>query len=179
MFVFSATTQINISQGAIGDCAVYFLNSFLKMEGPHNGLDKRLFLHLPMGFCASVFFFCLVHSVVCVLCLCCARQGPAGNVYYLDLDVLETKCHTGSPKPWKRCDIRPFMETVGHTCTCLCVVCARLTVNWKEISLFIYFPLLWMTFWFSYCLHRVCSSSGGYFFINHHSELKPLYLYKS
>ncbi|XP_041862989.1 fetuin-B [Melanotaenia boesemani] len=38
-------------------------------------------------------------------------QGPAGNVYYLDLDVLETKCHTGSPKPWKRCDIRPFMDT--------------------------------------------------------------------
>nr|XP_057929324.1 fetuin-B [Doryrhamphus excisus] len=38
-------------------------------------------------------------------------QGPAGNVYYLDLDVLETKCHVGSPKPWKRCHIRPFMET--------------------------------------------------------------------
>ncbi|KAM3875966.1 fetuin-B [Diretmus argenteus] len=38
-------------------------------------------------------------------------QGPAGNVYYLDLDVLETKCYIGSPKPWKRCDIRPFMET--------------------------------------------------------------------
>ncbi|XP_074524753.1 fetuin-B [Halichoeres trimaculatus] len=38
-------------------------------------------------------------------------QGPAGNVYYLDLDVLETKCHVGSPKPWKRCDVRPFMET--------------------------------------------------------------------
>lgn len=38
-------------------------------------------------------------------------QGPAGNVYYLDLDVLETKCHTGSPKPWKRCEVRPFMET--------------------------------------------------------------------
>ncbi|XP_053718692.1 alpha-2-HS-glycoprotein [Synchiropus splendidus] len=38
-------------------------------------------------------------------------QGPAGNVYYLDLDVLETKCHTGSPKPWKRCDVRAFMET--------------------------------------------------------------------
>uniref|UniRef100_A0A8C7WUE4 Si:ch211-262h13.5 n=1 Tax=Oryzias sinensis TaxID=183150 RepID=A0A8C7WUE4_9TELE len=38
-------------------------------------------------------------------------QGPAGNVYYLDLDVLETKCHTRSPKPWKRCDVRPFMET--------------------------------------------------------------------
>ncbi|KAM4628623.1 fetuin-B [Polymixia lowei] len=38
-------------------------------------------------------------------------QGPAGNVYYLDLDVLETKCYVGSPKPWKRCDIRPFMET--------------------------------------------------------------------
>ncbi|XP_069560863.1 fetuin-B isoform X1 [Brachyistius frenatus] len=38
-------------------------------------------------------------------------QGPAGNVYYLDLDVLETKCHTGSQKPWKRCDVRPFMET--------------------------------------------------------------------
>lgn len=48
----------------------------------------------------------------------CARQGPAGNVYYLDLDVLETKCHIGSPKPWKRCDIRPFMETVGLTCAC-------------------------------------------------------------
>ncbi|KAM9385352.1 fetuin-B [Pholidichthys leucotaenia] len=38
-------------------------------------------------------------------------QGPAGNVYYLDLDVLETKCHTGSKKSWKRCDVRPFMET--------------------------------------------------------------------
>ncbi|XP_059196448.1 fetuin-B [Centropristis striata] len=38
-------------------------------------------------------------------------QGPAGNVYYLDLDVLETKCHIGSPKPWKRCDVRAFMET--------------------------------------------------------------------
>uniref|UniRef100_UPI0037E86C45 alpha-2-HS-glycoprotein n=1 Tax=Semicossyphus pulcher TaxID=241346 RepID=UPI0037E86C45 len=38
-------------------------------------------------------------------------QGPAGNVYYLDLDVLETKCYIGSPKPWKRCDVRPFMET--------------------------------------------------------------------
>ncbi|KPP80011.1 fetuin-B-like [Scleropages formosus] len=39
-------------------------------------------------------------------------QGPAGKVYYLDLDVLETKCHVRSPRPWKRCDIRPFMETV-------------------------------------------------------------------
>uniref|UniRef100_A0A3Q3VLP4 Cystatin fetuin-B-type domain-containing protein n=1 Tax=Mola mola TaxID=94237 RepID=A0A3Q3VLP4_MOLML len=38
-------------------------------------------------------------------------QGPAGNVYYLDLDVLETKCHIGSLKPWKRCEVRPFMET--------------------------------------------------------------------
>ncbi|XP_077573400.1 fetuin-B [Stigmatopora nigra] len=38
-------------------------------------------------------------------------QGPAGNIYYLDLDVLETKCHIRSPKPWKRCDVRPFMET--------------------------------------------------------------------
>ncbi|TDH08818.1 hypothetical protein EPR50_G00101840 [Perca flavescens] len=38
-------------------------------------------------------------------------QGPAGNVYYLDLDVLETKCHIGSPKPWRQCDVRPFMET--------------------------------------------------------------------
>lgn len=51
------------------------------------------------------------------MCLHCACQGPAGNVYYLDLDVLETKCHISSPKPWKRCDIRPFMETVGHTHT--------------------------------------------------------------
>ncbi|XP_053491596.1 alpha-2-HS-glycoprotein [Ictalurus furcatus] len=38
-------------------------------------------------------------------------QGPAGKVYYLDLDVLETKCHVLSRKSWKRCDIRPFMET--------------------------------------------------------------------
>ncbi|XP_076026263.1 fetuin-B [Genypterus blacodes] len=38
-------------------------------------------------------------------------QGPAGNVYYLDLEVLETKCHVGSPKSWKRCEVRPFMET--------------------------------------------------------------------
>uniref|UniRef100_H3DL46 Si:ch211-262h13.5 n=1 Tax=Tetraodon nigroviridis TaxID=99883 RepID=H3DL46_TETNG len=30
--------------------------------------------------------------------------------YYLDLDVLETK-HLGSSRPWKRCEIRPFMET--------------------------------------------------------------------
>lgn len=40
-------------------------------------------------------------------------QGPAGKVYYLDLDVLETKCHVLSRKSWKRCDIRPFMETVS------------------------------------------------------------------
>uniref|UniRef100_A0A4W4HL57 Uncharacterized protein n=1 Tax=Electrophorus electricus TaxID=8005 RepID=A0A4W4HL57_ELEEL len=38
-------------------------------------------------------------------------QGPAGKVYYLDLDILETKCHVLSPKSWKRCEIRPFMET--------------------------------------------------------------------
>ncbi|XP_030647393.1 fetuin-B [Chanos chanos] len=38
-------------------------------------------------------------------------QGPAGKVYYFDIDVLETKCHVLSPKSWKRCDIRPFMET--------------------------------------------------------------------
>ncbi|XP_076133759.1 fetuin-B [Alosa pseudoharengus] len=38
-------------------------------------------------------------------------QGPAGKVYYLDADVLETKCHVKSPKTWKRCDVRPFMET--------------------------------------------------------------------
>lgn len=38
-------------------------------------------------------------------------QGPAGKVYYLDLDVLETKCHVFSPKSWKKCAIRPFMET--------------------------------------------------------------------
>ncbi|XP_036834728.1 alpha-2-HS-glycoprotein [Oncorhynchus mykiss] len=38
-------------------------------------------------------------------------QGPAGNVYYFRLDVLETKCHVRSSKPWKRCDVRPFMET--------------------------------------------------------------------
>ncbi|KAG7488104.1 hypothetical protein MATL_G00030970 [Megalops atlanticus] len=38
-------------------------------------------------------------------------QGPAGKVYYLELDVLETKCHVRSPKSWKRCDIRPVMET--------------------------------------------------------------------
>lgn len=36
-------------------------------------------------------------------------------MYYLDLDVLETKCYIGSPKPWKRCDVRPFMETVRDT----------------------------------------------------------------
>lgn len=53
-------------------------------------------------------------SLYSYLCLHCAYQGPAGNVYYLDLDVLETKCHIGSQKPWKRCDVRPFMETVGH-----------------------------------------------------------------
>ncbi|RXN13993.1 fetuin-B-like protein [Labeo rohita] len=39
------------------------------------------------------------------------QQGPAGKVYYLDLDVLETKCHVLSPKSWKKCTIRPFMET--------------------------------------------------------------------
>ncbi|KAL1250820.1 hypothetical protein QQF64_018616 [Cirrhinus molitorella] len=39
------------------------------------------------------------------------QQGPAGKVYYLDLDVLETKCHVLSPKSWKKCAIRPFMET--------------------------------------------------------------------
>uniref|UniRef100_A0A671KB61 Si:ch211-262h13.5 n=1 Tax=Sinocyclocheilus anshuiensis TaxID=1608454 RepID=A0A671KB61_9TELE len=38
-------------------------------------------------------------------------NGLAGKVYYLDLDVLETKCHVLSPKSWKKCAIRPFMET--------------------------------------------------------------------
>ncbi|XP_057182417.1 fetuin-B [Triplophysa rosa] len=38
-------------------------------------------------------------------------QVPAGKVYYLDLDVLETKCHVLSAKSWKKCPIRPFMET--------------------------------------------------------------------
>ncbi|XP_051544729.1 fetuin-B [Myxocyprinus asiaticus] len=38
-------------------------------------------------------------------------QDLAGKVYYLDLDILETKCHVLSPKSWKQCDIRPFMET--------------------------------------------------------------------
>lgn len=53
-----------------------------------------------------------------ITCVCIVHvQGPAGNVYYLDLDVLETKCHIHSPKPWKRCDVRPFMETVRHTLT--------------------------------------------------------------
>ncbi|XP_077088082.1 fetuin-B [Siphateles boraxobius] len=39
------------------------------------------------------------------------QQGLAGKIYYLDLDVLETKCHVLSPKSWKKCAIRPFMET--------------------------------------------------------------------
>ncbi|KAJ8374363.1 hypothetical protein SKAU_G00049430 [Synaphobranchus kaupii] len=38
-------------------------------------------------------------------------QGPPGKVYYIDLEVLETKCHVRSPKPWKHCDVRPVMET--------------------------------------------------------------------
>lgn len=55
----------------------------------------------------------LMPALLYRMCLYSELQGPAGNVYYLDLEVLETKCHTGSKKPWKRCDVRPFMETVG------------------------------------------------------------------
>lgn len=48
---------------------------------------------------------------MCPNLLVCVK-GQAGKVYYIDLDVLETKCHVLSRKSWKRCDIRPFMETV-------------------------------------------------------------------
>ncbi|MBN3322043.1 FETUB protein, partial [Atractosteus spatula] len=39
------------------------------------------------------------------------EQGPAGTVFYLDLDVLETKCYVKSPRAWEDCEIRPFAET--------------------------------------------------------------------
>ncbi|KYO20501.1 fetuin-B precursor isoform B [Alligator mississippiensis] len=45
-----------------------------------------------------------------------SHQGAAGKVYYLDLDVLETKCYIRSALPWEDCDIRPFVETVSGTC---------------------------------------------------------------
>ena len=53
--------------------------------------------------------------VCACVCVCvCVFKGPAGNVYYLDLDVLETRCYIRNPKPWKHCTVRPFMETVGN-----------------------------------------------------------------
>ncbi|XP_019388344.1 PREDICTED: fetuin-B-like [Crocodylus porosus] len=46
-----------------------------------------------------------------------SHQGAAGKVYYMDLDVLETKCYIRSALPWEDCDIRPFVETkVSGTC---------------------------------------------------------------
>uniref|UniRef100_A0A3Q2NPL2 Alpha-2-HS-glycoprotein n=1 Tax=Fundulus heteroclitus TaxID=8078 RepID=A0A3Q2NPL2_FUNHE len=82
-------------------------------------LTSLLMLHKYLGLLVPIHLLsplaaawcCYFDFIICDLFWHCAKQGPAGNVYYLDLDVLETKCHTGSPKPWKRCDVRPFMET--------------------------------------------------------------------
>lgn len=143
-------------------------------------LIKHFFFVCRWGFVPL--FPRLEHSVVCVLCLCCARQGPAGNVYYLDLDVLETKCHTGSPKPWKRCDIRPFMETVGHTCTSPKNVCLFFVQGlWgltalrcklkRDLFIYLFSPSMDDILIFIF-LHRVCSSCGVFFF--HKSSLWTL-----
>lgn len=115
MCLFSALPHKSIfPKVLLGDCAVY-----------GRWCTKMVLIRLYRMVCVSVFSLVwLFGPHVC----CRARQGPAGNVYYLDLDVLETKCHIGSPKPWKRCDIRPFMETVGLTCastkTCLFIALA-------------------------------------------------------
>lgn len=84
------------------------------------------------------------------------QQGPAGKVFYLDLDVLETKCHIGSPKPWKRCDVRPFMETVGHTrtnCTHTNVCTCAEHLSFLD---FLFLPLSW-----SFVVHIINALSIG------------------
>lgn len=42
-----------------------------------------------------------------ILCgWCVGVQEKGGSLYKLTIDVMETKCHISSGKPWKQCEVR-------------------------------------------------------------------------
>lgn len=68
-----------------------------------------------MSFKLNMPFFCVFHS----------SQGENGIVFYMTLDVEETKCHVLSKKSYKDCAVRqddeaPVRLTLHTYCRILC-----------------------------------------------------------
>ncbi|XP_069474731.1 fetuin-B-like [Ambystoma mexicanum] len=59
--------------------------------------------------------------------------GP-GSVFYLTVDVLESKCSVLSGKSWKDCNIRPLHETVFGRCKAI----LYLSLPWRRVKLYNY-----------------------------------------
>lgn len=47
-------------------------------------------------------------------------QGKDGSLYKLTIDVMETKCHITSGKPWKQCEVRNIGNVPVSTKQCTC-----------------------------------------------------------
>ncbi|KAJ1087757.1 hypothetical protein NDU88_000920 [Pleurodeles waltl] len=59
--------------------------------------------------------------------------GP-GRIFYLTIDVVETKCSVLSRKSWKDCEINPFHQTVFGQCKAV----LYLNLPWRKVKLYSY-----------------------------------------